>query len=357
MVNIFIPVNKGNYSLETKKREDAFFKNIGAGWEEGYKLYRKNWQRYPNRQFVCGYPLLVDLELSTVCNLKCPMCYTTTYEFKRKSKVRFMDYDLFRRIIDEISGKVPAIRLSLRGEPTLHPRFLDCIIYAKKKGIGEVSALTNGTKLTRGFSNEIIRAGMDWLTISVDGLGKVYENIRKPLKFKDTLQKIRDFNTLKKKNKTNRPVIKIQSVWPAIRHDPEKFYNTFHKYVDLIAFNPLIDYLGKDSDILYEHDFICSQHYQRLAIGSDGKALMCANDENGDNIIGDANNESIYQIWHGKRLSKIRMIHKYRNGFMRFPVCKKCYLPRATDNTERVMMNEREFIIKNYIGRKQHLEK
>ncbi|MDO8662396.1 MAG: SPASM domain-containing protein [Candidatus Omnitrophota bacterium] len=355
MAHASIPINKGNYSLETRQREEAFHRNLGAGWLGKYKLYRENWQKYPQRQFVSDYPLLVDLELSTVCNLSCPMCYTITDKFKRKSKVKFMDYGLFCRIIDEISGKVPAIRLSLRGEPTLHPRFLDCIIYAKEKGIGEVSALTNGSKLTKGFSKRIMRAGMDWLTISVDGLGKVYENIRKPLKFKDTLRKIKDFKVLKKKAKTNKPVIKIQSVWPAIRHDPQEFYNTFFKYTDLIAFNPLIDYLGKDGDILYDLNFICPQHYQRLVIGSDGKALICANDEYGANIIGDADKESIYEIWHGKKLSKIRAIFKKNNGFMRFPICKECYLPRLTDESERVKIKGREVIIKNYLGRKQRV--
>lgn len=355
MTNAFIPINKGNYSLETKEREEAFHKIIGEGWEERYKLYRGNWQKYPKRQFVSNYPLLVDLELSTICNLKCPMCYTITHEFKRKSKAKFMDYDLFCRIIDEISGKVPAIRLSLRGEPTLHPRFLDCIIYAKKGGIGEVSSLTNGSKLTKDFSKWIMRAGMDWLTISVDGLGKTYENIRKPLKFKDTLQKVKYFKALRKRNKTNKPVIKIQSVWPAIRHDPEKFYNTFFKYADLIAFNPLIDYLGKDRGMLYDHNFICPQHYQRLTIGSDGKVLMCANDEHGNNIVGDANKESVYEIWHGKRLNKIRSIHKRKKGFMRIPVCRKCYLPRLTETNETFQIDDRNVIVKNYLNRSQFL--
>jgi len=355
MLSANIPINKGNYSFDIKAREELFHRKLGKGWERKYKLYRKRWQEYPKRQFVSEYPLLIDLELSTVCNLRCLMCYTTTDEFKRKSKARFMDYGLFCKIIDEISGNVPAIRLSLRGEPTLHPRFLDCITYAKKKGIGEVSALTNGTKLTKDFSKQIMRAGMDWLTISVDGLGKTYESIRKPAKFKDILQKIKYFKSLKKRDKTDKPVIKIQSVWPAISHDPERFYNTFFKYVDLIAFNPLIDYLGKDKNITYEPNFICPQLYQRLVVGSDGKALMCSNDEHGNNIVGDTKKERIYEIWHGKRINKIRAIHKRRNSFVPIPVCRKCYLPRAAERTEKTKVNGRELIIRNYIGREQRI--
>lgn len=353
MVNANPAINKGNYSLDTKAREESFHRKIGKGWEREYRLYRKHWREYPKKQFVSDYPLLADLELSTICNLNCPMCYTTTEEFKSKVTARFMDYHLYRKIIDEIAGKVSAVRLSLRGEPTLHPRFLDCISYAKRRGIREVSALTNGSKLTKDFFKRLMNAGMDWLTISIDGLGQAYENVRKPLKFKDIRQKIKDINTVKKENKTGKPVIKIQAVWPAISQDPQRFYDRFLRYTDLIAFNPLIDYLGKDKDITYEPDFTCSQLYQRLVIGSDGKALICANDEHGSNITGDANKESIYEIWNGKRLNKIRVIHKRKNGFMRIPVCRKCYLPRAADSAERMEVNGREFMIRNYIGREQ----
>ena len=58
-----------------------------------------------------------------------------------------MDFDLFKKVIDEIAFKVPSIRLSLRGESTLHKNFVDCIKY-KENGIKEVSTLTHGFKLT-----------------------------------------------------------------------------------------------------------------------------------------------------------------------------------------------------------------
>lgn len=352
-----IPINKGNYSLDSEKREKAFHKKIGEGWAAEYALYRKNWKEYPGNRFVSEYPLLVDLELSTSCNLRCPMCYTTTERFKNRVKTKMMSYGLYRRIIDEIGGRVPAIRLSLRGEPTLHPRFLDCIAYAKKNGIGEVSALTNGSTLTKNFFKQVMDAGMDWLTISIDGLGRTYENIRKPLKFRDTLRRVVEIKAIKDKNNTHKPVIKIQSIWPAIRNAPEKFYDTFSPYADLIAFNPLIDYLGRDKEITYEPDFNCPQLYQRLVIGADGRAMMCSNDEDGSRIIGDANKESVYDIWHGEKLDKARSIHGQKNGFMRITVCRKCYLPRATDGTEKVKVNGRYFFVKNYIGRKQSIGK
>lgn len=351
-----IPINKGNYSsFETVEREELFERYKSEGWENEYKTYRANWSKFPQEQLVNDYPILVDIELASVCNLKCPMCYTITDEFKEKVNAKLIDFELYKKIIDEIGGKVPALRLSLRGESTLHPKFVECIQYAKDKGIKEVSTLTNGSKLTIDFFEKIVKAGMDWITISVDGLDEEYEKIRKPLKFNDTLQKIKDMKQYKAEHSLHKPVIKIQGIWPSIKKDPTAYYNVLQPHVDLIAFNPLIDYLQKDTDIVYIENFSCPQLYQRLVVGADGLAMMCSNDEEGGNIIGDANKQSIHEIWHGEALNDARTLHKKQNGFMELDVCKKCYLPRATESSEKSVVNGREFSILNYVNRKQSI--
>ena len=43
-----------------------------------------------------------------------------------------MEFDLFKKIIDEIKNKVPAIRLSLRGEATLK-KFCQLYCVCKRK--------------------------------------------------------------------------------------------------------------------------------------------------------------------------------------------------------------------------------
>ena len=341
--------------METPEREALFEEYRGEGWEMEYRHYRKNWSDYPKRQYICEYPLLVDLELSTLCNLHCPMCYTITEKFKQKVNACLIDLGLFTRIIDEIAGKITAIRLSLRGEPTIHPKFLECIEYAKKKGVREVSTLTNGSRLSAEFFREMIDAGIDWITISVDGLDDMYESIRKPLKFSETLRKLRDIKRIKDEVGIHKPVIKVQAIWPSIKEYPEKFYNTIAPYVDAIAFNPLIDYLGNDDEIMYEDNFSCCQLYQRLVVGADGQVMMCSNDEEGTVIVGNANHESIHEIWHGDALNRIRDTHRQKDGFLKIPVCGRCYLPRLTEDGDVAQVNGLKFIIKNYVNRRQSI--
>lgn len=350
------PINKGNYSMEPLEREEQFEKYRAEGWEDEYFKYRKRWNENAKKHIVEEWPTHVDIELSTICNLKCPMCYTITDEFKKCVGTQFMDKDLFEKIVDEIEGHVPSVRLSLRGEATLHPNFIEMIRYAKSHGIGEVSFLTNGSKLSDEFIREIIDAGADWITVSIDGINKDYDEIRKPLKFEETFQKIKRFYEIKKELGRHKPVIKIQGIWPAIKKNLETYYNMFEPITDLIAFNPLIDYLDNDSDIIYEEDFVCPQLYQRIVVASNGQVFMCSNDEESMNPIGNMKSQTIYDIWHGERLNEIRK--KHENGdFKSIPLCRKCYLPRATEDNECAILNGRKIVIKNYIGRNQAIGK
>ncbi|PIP81569.1 MAG: radical SAM protein [Elusimicrobia bacterium CG_4_9_14_3_um_filter_62_55] len=348
-----IPINKGNYSMEGPEREERFEAARGDGWEKEYREYRDSWTRLPLAQEVADYPLLVDAELSSACNLKCPMCYTITDEFKSKVAVQMMKFDLFKKIVDEIAGKVPALRISFRGEATLHPKFLECLRYAKDSGIREVSFLTNGSRMKPDFFQELVAAGADWITLSIDGTGAMYESIRAPIKFAEILENVANAAAIKRERGLKKPVLKVQSVWPAISEDPQGFYNTFAPLVDMVAFNPLIDYLGKDELTPYVEGFSCPQLYQRLVIGSDGKAMMCSNDEEGSISVGDANAQSVHEIWHGEELNAIRAQHKRLDGFKEFAPCRKCYLPRSIREDEKAVVDGRTITIKNYVNRSQ----
>lgn len=352
-----VPINKGNYSMDTPEREAIFEQCRGDGWEAQYQDYREKWSELPRTQTVSEYPLLVDIELSSVCNLACPMCYTITDEFKGQVNVTRMDWDLYKKIIDEIGGKVPAIRLSLRGEATLHTKFHEAIKYAKDHGIKEVSTLTHGGKLTLPFFQKMVEAGIDWITISVDGTGETYERVRKPLKFDELLGKVKAINQYKEEHKLKRPVIKVQGIWPAIAESgTDVYYNTFAPYTDLVAFNPLIDYLSKDTQIEYLEEFTCPQQYQRLVIGADGLVMKCSNDEENREVIGDIKQETVHQVWHGEKMQAERNMHLQPRGFMQSAVCRKCYLPRKTQD-EDAQVDTRTFIVRNYVHRIQLIGK
>ena len=354
-----VPTNKGHFSLDTGEREKEFTDKLALGWEDEYREYRNLWAELPRKREVRDYPLLVDLELVSVCNLKCPMCPTITEAFQARARKGqgLMDVKLAKKILDEIAGKVFALRLSFVGESTLHKSLVDIVRYAKEKGLREISLLTNGSKLELPYFKALVEAGVDWITISIDGVDETYNKIRKPITFNKMLRMLNNIKEYKSDHGLKKPVIKIQGVWPAIRENPDRYYSTLAPLVDLVAYNPLIDYLRKDGtdEIVYEDNFACPQYYQRLVIGSDGNAIMCSNDDEGEIVIGSARDHSIRDLWQGQRMTELRELHNKKDGFKELHPCRQCYYPRQTVVNETAKVNGRTIFIENYVNRKQEI--
>jgi len=345
---LYIPINKGQFSLEPPERVAQFESKRGFGVEEHYNENRKLWTEYAKNQHVSDYPLHVDIELASVCNLKCPMCYTISPEFKKSVNAKLMDYALFTKVVDECAaGGVYSIRLSFRGESFLHKRFLECVRYAKQKGIKEVSTLTNGLRLDEQMFRDLMEAGMDWITISFDGLGETYEQIRHPAKYQRAVEKIANYYRIKKEAGSVKPVLKIQSILPAIEDDPSSFYNVFAPITDMVSANPLIDFTQTKRAVPKYENFSCPQIYQRLVVGADGLCMMCANDEEGKNIIGDANKQSLHEIWHGAAMTRVRDSHRRCAGANEIVPCSDCYLPLITFDS-KVSIGDRTVIASKY---------
>lgn len=268
-----------------------------------------------------------------------------------------MSFSLFKKVVDEaVRYKIYSIRISHRGEAFIHPGVIDFIKYAKESGVKEVSSLTNILALTPALFERAMKVGLDWLTISFDGLGNTYEWIRKPAKFQESYEKIKEYKRIKDEAKSYKPVVKIQSIWPAIKDCAQEYVKLFERYVDGIASNPLIDYLHRDSpqEIEYWENFDCPILYQRLTVLFNGLVPYCHNDEFCTFILGDVNKDTIYNIWHGKDMAKIREIHRRHQGVSSFGACKHCFLPRKVEPVTEYI-GEEKLIVEKYTKRTEEI--
>jgi uncharacterized radical SAM superfamily Fe-S cluster-containing enzyme len=103
--------------------------------------------------FDCGlcteheqHTCLGVLEITSSCNLECPMCYAAS-----APGGIHLSYDDCCRAIDhlvEAEGRPEVLQLS-GGEPTIHPEFLEVFKYACSQPIDIVMINTNGVRLAR----------------------------------------------------------------------------------------------------------------------------------------------------------------------------------------------------------------
>jgi radical SAM protein with 4Fe4S-binding SPASM domain len=196
---------------------------------------------------------------------------------------------------------------------------------------------------------EIMEAGLDWVTISFDGLGETYEKIRRPAKYERSVEKIANYAKIKRAAGRVKPVVKVQSILPAIEADPEAFYRVFGPITDQVASNPLIDFHQDIAKTPKEENFVCPQIYQRLVIGADGLCMMCMNDTENTMVVGDANTQTLHEIWHGAEMTRIRAIHREHKGCEKLAPCRQCYLPLKT-YPEEISIDGRTVVADKYVA-------
>ena len=86
------------------------------------------------------------LELTNKCNFHCEFCPSDS-----QTRLHgYMDLSLVKKIFDEISKKkiVPQVALHLMGEPTLHPKLNEILVYARSKNV-KIALTTNGSTLVK----------------------------------------------------------------------------------------------------------------------------------------------------------------------------------------------------------------
>ena len=267
-------INHHQFSLDSNERDRK--------WEEkrrffkDYCVNRYQWFNYPKWHYVAPFPLHVDFEASFRCNLSCPMCFRPHIDKKNYGD---MDFGLYKKGIDEcVKNNLYSIRLSWRGESTLNPNIVRMVKYAKDKGIKEVSFITNGRLLDGDLAKGLINAGLDYLTVSVDGLEKHYNKLRKPNTFNDITKKLEEFYNLKNRIGNGFPLLKVQAIWTYIKENPVAYYNYFKDFTDKISFDPENDYSLRE--VSQDNEFICQYPWQRITITWNGEIPMCISDWN-----------------------------------------------------------------------------
>jgi radical SAM protein with 4Fe4S-binding SPASM domain len=239
-------------------------------------------------------------------------------------KMSCMDLGLFKKIVDECSRNgCFSVRLSWRGEPLVHPEFLEMIRYVKASRIREVNFLTNALCLDERMSEGLIRAGVDWVTVSFDGIGEVYEKIRKPAIYTEAIERLKTFQAIKKRLGLEKPVLKVQSIWTAIKDNPKAYDDALSPIADKVSVIANKDYHG-DGKIDHDPGYVCPTVWQRLVVTCNGDVVQCICDAYEDNVVGNAREQSIREIWHGSGMKRVRDLMVLRDRLQLKP-CTKCF--------------------------------
>ena len=135
--------------LPLKRDEDPVVRPAGAG-------------ALPSRMYI---------ECTAACNISCTeACCAPETGITRTRQAGMLDYDLFRRVIDEAGASLVRVDFFNYGEAFLHKRAVEMCEYIKARFPHiYLYTSTNGLALTEEQARRLVHSGIDEVTFSIDG--------------------------------------------------------------------------------------------------------------------------------------------------------------------------------------------
>ena len=277
------------------------------------------------------YPERMYLESTNVCNLRCIMCPMGQGLVKRKKG--FMDWDLFRQIVDEMAPHVSTTTLHIWGEPLLHPRIIDMIAYCRERGLhAEIS--TNAVLLTRQMSQAILDAGLGAIYLCLDGVkAETYETVRREASFEQTKENILKFLELRVQGGYELPNTKLQIIELAPTMDEIETFEQMWSVpgvdkINVKAFDSWGDQIEGISSLRacgkreLPPRYPCPNLWYHVHIYWDGTLVCCDRDFDARYPLGNVR-DGVMRAWRGPEMSRLRL--KQINGDLAdVPSCGNC---------------------------------
>lgn len=161
------------------------------------------------------YPNLVMLEASSFCNLRCLMCPRTIGKSPSAgaSGQEFgnLKMDLLDRL-DTLFRQAPSVVLSWFGEPLMNKQLPEIVRRIKTYG-ANVHVTTNGMLLTEQVAEQLVRAGLDHLAISIDAAdSETFRQLRPGADLDTVKTNILNLNRIKQRLGSATPHLQIAFV-------------------------------------------------------------------------------------------------------------------------------------------------
>ena len=304
--------------------EQSFMEKVelATRWRRNQMLRPAKWLAYSTGQTKLVLPPdRLYIESTNICNLSCIMCPTGRKEQLRKKG--YMDFELFKSIVDEMAPWVQATTLHIWGEPLLHPKVFDMIEYCRKKGLrSEIS--TNATMLNEERSRRILDAGLGAIYLCLDGMRpETYEQIRVNADYEKTNANIRGFVDMKHRGGYRGTFVNLQIIeMERTMGEVDEFVAAWKlPGVDRINVKPFDSWGGQiaainalsTEDKPTQQRYACPNLWYHTHVYWDGRIAMCDRDFNLAYDLGNVRSADgvvrVLDNWNGPKMQELRRLH------------------------------------------------
>jgi 7,8-dihydro-6-hydroxymethylpterin dimethyltransferase len=199
-----------------------------------------------------GRGAVLTVDLTNRCNMMCDPCFM---DANQVGYVHELSWEEIQEILDNALKIKPRRQMSVQfsgGEPTMHPRFVDAVRYARKIGYNSVQAATNGIEFAKSkeFCRQVFEAGMRYAYLQFDGIGNDANSQRQVGNLFDV--KLRAIENM---HEAGIEIVLVTTIVNNVNNDQVgpivKFAMENPKKIAFVSFQP-VSFTGRDEDITPE---------------------------------------------------------------------------------------------------------
>lgn len=287
-----------------------------------------------------GSPPIIMIEPTNICNLKCPLCPSGNGTLKRSKG--YMDFTVFKKVIDDIHKTAFMVVLWNQGEPYLNKDFHKMVRYSSDKGLFTLVS-TNGN--IDFEAEDIVNSGLDSMIISLDGTTQEsYNKYRVNGDLAKVLDNVRKIVTTRKKLKRKNPLLRWQFL--VMKHNEAELDEIKKmsveigvdilelKSIQIYSKDDIMNFLpqnpkyrrykvkGNDFELKFGIKNRCRRIWTNAVVNWNGDVAICCFDKDGDFQIGNVKEEKLVKIWKNKNILKVR--NQILQDRKQIPICRNC---------------------------------
>ena len=291
-----------------------------------YLTYRYKYKVYPLLKLQDNYPPCVQIEPTSKCNFRCIMCYQSDKSFSSKQSgfMGDLNFENFKKVIDEIEGNVESVTFASRGEPTLNQNLSTFLKYCENKFLA-LKINTNVSTLNEKLINNLLSSSLQTIVFSIDSADKeIYEKIRVKSKYERLLKNLELFYKIKEKNYPNsKIIIRISGVKINTDQNINNMISQYEKYADMISFTNMIPWQSSYDNPINEVKEPCTELWRRVFVWQDGKLNPCDYDYKSKLSKYKIGDISIKELWNSNYYNELRKKHLESQRKDVYP-CNRC---------------------------------
>jgi len=297
-------------------------------------------------------PLHMQFELTSFCNLRCPICPTGIRAVERRAQV--LDVDLFRDVLAEVGPHLLTASLWGWGEPLLHPQLADALRAIEPYGCATLLS-TNGQNLDdERVISALLAAPPTYLILAIDGLtDETNSRFRIGAKLAPILDGVRRITALRRERGGVLPVLHMRFI--VMKHNQHEVpqlldFARAHGF-DLLTVRTL-SIIDTESETPHRElvpddpayrayaydagtraarsDYVCFEPFWFPTLFADGTLVACEQDYNAQQSLGViGNGVGFRDLWYGEHARSIR--RRIREEANALSFCRNCpYRDRET---------------------------